>query len=329
MRAVQWQLLGSILLLNILGCNGSRVDAVQAERLRDIDTDSIELLVQRFLLSRVHGLKDTGAIKFKSYDYNVELDEDFDGFHYFSVVQEEWNDFDRFCDEKGRLKPSNTSLVDGWTKLSEEQRSQPFKEVQYWLLRTTILRGDLDGNVVQDYAIKVLKVPAGCARALWISEWYVLKGSETGFDIEQIHSFTGTWRFPGYDVVELRRDTLVGAFQHYNEEWLPVNTESSIDSNNQVLLCLENGSLSFEEGHFFKVPLDTVSGLGNAERRLAQFDRADYTVGLDRVDGDYEIFLGPFSSRKMGEWHVREAQKEIVFAPYSDWGLLQIEDSFK
>lgn len=293
-----------------------------------LSVDSVNVKIQEYIVSNIDSL-----INYKECDCENDWSDlptasDFRYAKCFQVMQNDDNEFNRYRFEDDGISTANFALIFSNPYWNEGDFNNLFRQIDYWILDNTLLNGDINGDKIEDYAVKVLKKPSGYAQALWITDWYFLISSDSSYKVEKITIFNGTHREPGYDVIQIKNDTIIGHFQYYNTHLLPFYSESIKDSTNMLVYKYSNNEVSFSEKDFYIIPFMTTTKKEKAieikEYLKSKHFTSDY-LWLPNYpslgnENQYVAYVGPFSTESMCKLRLRELKKEKLFE--DSYGIL-------
>ena len=322
-------LLALFALLLLLSCkeNFQQNDKV----LKELSREEINLKLQEFIVSNVSSLVSSKTSDCENVGSDITAANDFDFSTCFQITQKRDNEFQRFKIED-KITASNFELVQWIPSFDEEDYKTLFHNIDYWILNNTLIKGDLNNDNSVDYAIKVFKKPSGFAKALWITEWYFIISEGQSYVVETKDLFNSTYRELGYEVKEIKEDTVIGNFQYYSSHLLPYNTNSIVDSTNLLIHKHSNNEVSFSKKDFYVIPYMTMKLESKAVEIKSYLSKnkiiSDYLYLMDyrslNSEDEYLVYIGPFSTKAMCELALIELRKEVGFE--NSYGILVSKD---
>jgi hypothetical protein len=315
-----------IFSINLLfSCNSEIKE--DKDSLFKLSEDSINLKLQKYIVSNIDSL-----INFKNGDCENDLSDiptskDFRYSNCFTIEQGKDNEFIRFRLEDG-ISQANFDLIHWTPYWDDDDFNKLFHSIDYWILDNTIVKGDINNDNIEDYAIKVLKKPSGYAQALWITDWYFLISSDSSYIITKFNLFNGTYREPNYDISQIKTDTIIGHYQYYDTHLLPFDSKSIIDTTNLLVYKYSNNEISFIKQDFYIIPFMTMSNEQKAKEIQLYLTGNNFTAGYLWLpdfsslsdNKQYVAFVGPFSTEKMCKSRLLELKKDDMFK--DSYGIL-------
>jgi hypothetical protein len=315
-----------VIAIFIIRCNNTIKKT--EDPLITLSEDSVNVKIQEYIVSNIDSL-----INYKECDCENDWSDlptasDFKYSKCFQVAQNNDNEFNRYRLADNGISNANFDLIHWNPYWNKDDFKNLFHRIDYWILDNTIVSGDINGDKIEDYAVKVLKKPSGNAQALWITDWYFLISSVSSYKVEKIAIFNGTHREPGYDVNQIKNDTIIGHFQYYNTHLLPFDTESIKDSMNMLVYEYPHNEISFSEKDFYIIPFMTMAKKEKAiemkEYLKSKYFTSDYLWLPDYPslsdENQYVAYVGPFSTERMCKLRLRELKKEKLFE--DSYGIL-------
>ena len=297
------------------------------QHIKVLSEDTINLYIQEYIISNIDSLIEWENSDCENTWSDLPYADDFRWSKCFSVIQKKDNAFNRFRVEGGFLG-ANIELIYWNPYLDDEYWNTMFHSIDYWILDNTIVKGDINSDNIEDYAIKVLKKPQGNALGLWITDWYFLISSDSSYTIKKINLFNGTFREPNYDVSQIKADTIIGYYQHYNTFKLPFDSNSIIDTSNLLVYKYSINEFSFTEQDFYIIPFSTMSKKQKAKEIQFILTEKKFTAGYLWLPDFYSLsdkkqyvaFVGPFSNEEMCKSRLVELKKDPIFK--DSYGIL-------
>jgi hypothetical protein len=315
------------ILIFIISLTSCKNNNEKVQHIKVLSEDTINLYIQEYIISNIDSLIEWENSDCENTWSELPYADDFRWSKCFSVIQKKDNEFNRFRKARGfdmDLIYWNPSLDDGfWNTM--------FHSIDYWILDNTIVRGDLNSDKIEDYAIKVLKKPKGNALGMWITDWYFLISSNSSYTIKKNNLFNGTYLEPNYDVTQIKEDTIIGNYQHYNTFKLPFDSQSIIDTSNLLVYKYSINEFSFTEQDFYIIPFLTTSKKQKAKEIQFILNEKNLNAGYLWLPDFYSLsdkkqyvaFVGPFSNEEMCKSRLVELKKDAIFK--DSYGILVSE----
>ena len=292
-----------------------------------LSEDSINLKIRKYIVNNIDSL-----INFKNGNCendwsDIPTSEDFRHSKCFTIEQKQDNEFIRFR-LNGDISQANFDMINWIPDRNDDDFNKLFHSIDYWILDNTIVKGDINNDNIEDYAIKVLKKPSGYAQALWITDWYFLISSDSSYIINKFNLFNATYREPNYDVSQIKTDTIIGHYQYYDTHLLPFDSKSIIDTSNLLVYKYLNNEFSFTEQDFYIIPFMTMSNEQKAKEIQLDLTENNLTAGYLWLPDfsslsdkkQYVTFVGPFSTEEMCKSRLLELKKDHMFK--DSYGIL-------
>ena len=312
-----------ILIISIASCNKNN-NQKKSKPIKTLSKDSISLYIQNYALSKIDSL-----IKWENSDCentwsDIPTSDDFTSSNCFSVIQKKDNEFNRFREKRG----FDMELIYWTPHLDKKFWDTMFHSIDYWILENTIVKGDINRDNIEDYAIKILKKPKGNAVGMWITDWYFLISSNSSYIIKENNLFNGTYLEPNYDVSQIKTDTIIGYYQHYNTFNLPFDSKSIIDTSNLLIYDYSKNEITFSQQDFYIIPFMTMPNEKKAIEIKTSLETEGLTSGYLWLPDfsslnnkqQYVAFVGPFSTEKMCRERLKSLKKDDKYK--DSYGIL-------